>query len=159
MNSTGQSQRIVYGDSVCQLLFCGRERRGAASSTSKRRVLLVNNALSQTVWANLTALCLPLDQLKNKHGVTWLHPRNSNEIRLAAGDYTLAVVQQNDGISAVIENRTETAPMAPQRTFAIDGTVECPVLIESGSATSQRISEVFEELMNWLGFVAEHTRN
>ena len=119
----------------------------------------MDNTLAHTVWTNLAALCLPVEELRNKHGITWIHPHNAKEIRLGVDDCTLVVTLLDEGISAVIKNESGSFTLPPERTFAVEGTADCPFLVESGSSTSKRISEVFKDLVNWLRVLAKHTHN
>jgi len=107
----------------------------------------VDNGLSGA-WAAFAALCLPVEELKNKHGVELHCSPNRNEIRLTAAECTVVITRGRNEISAVMH---EPNGRITKRNFSVQGGPEYPQLIEGISSSSpKRVVEVFEELMAWV---------
>lgn len=106
----------------------------------------VNNAIT-SAWSSLAALCLPVDELKNKHGVTFHCSPHQSEIRLTAGKCTIVITRSHTEISAAMHEPNGGILV---RTFSVEGGIDYPLLVEDDGSTRKRVSEVFEELMAWI---------
>jgi hypothetical protein len=107
---------------------------------------MVDNAIS-SAWNALTALCLPIEQLKKKYAVTLLHSANQHELCFGSRSSLLRIARRDNTIWAVMHKRDGRDL---ERIFSVKGGVEYPLLVEHGSSTPKRAFEVFEELMAWL---------
>lgn len=105
------------------------------------------DTIASHAWAALTALCLPINQLKSKHGVTLLHSTNQHELRFESGKCILTIARHDNTVFAA-GRKPDGADL--DRRFSVQGDVESPVLVEDGTSIPKRVFEVFEELMAWL---------
>ena len=105
-----------------------------------------NNPVT-SAWLSLAALCLPLEELKKKHGVAFHCSSDQSEMRLTAGDCTIVVTRKRNEITAVMHEPNGGILV---RTFSVEGGIDYPVLIEDDGSNPKRVSEVFEELMAWV---------
>lgn len=106
----------------------------------------VNNAIT-SAWSSFAALCLPVEELKNKHGVTLHCSPNQGEMRFTAGDCTIVVTHGHNELSAVMH---EPNGKTLERKFLVEGGTDYPLLVEGASSIPKRVSEVFAELMAWV---------
>jgi hypothetical protein len=93
-------------------------------------------------WAVLTALCLPREDLKDKHGLTFLWSPEQNELRLIARGCTLVITRAGSELTAVLHKDGTTL----ERRFRVAG-IDYPLLVEDAGSRPKRISEVFGELI------------
>lgn len=106
---------------------------------------------TSSAWAKLMdSYSLSIDHLKNKYGVTWVHPTRQNEMRLGIGAHVLVIKRNRKQISALIED-----PAMPprRRIFSVEGDAGNPLLFEK-DGSAKPVGEVFEDLTAWLRNVA-----
>ena len=101
-------------------------------------------------WAALVALCMPIEELKKKHGVEF-HSPSPDQIRLTSGDCAMVITRGHDEISAVMRQPNGTVL---ERKFTLQSEIEYSVLVEGGGSNPKLVSEVFKELMAWFHSVA-----
>ena len=95
-------------------------RYGRRSGTL--RCMSVNNPVT-SAWSSLAALCLPVEELKNKHGVTFHCSPKQNEMCLTAGDCTIIITRGHNEISAVMH---EPNGRILERKFSVEGGIDYP---------------------------------